>query len=293
MFRSIHKSKRQLPMWKNSMLLLLQTEKVKLGLTGRSWFYPKTRCQDSYLPRSSAERDRRGSFATTQIPGSSLRHLHLNASILPRLSLSAIQNRLNAQLKTTVPGSIIVALNICLPFAIMAFMVLYTLEETLKTEILDYFGVWLVVSEITGEHRPLGGDQPRKEGSPAHPVIESDEIRLLVLESGRGDAPLECRLIRNKVSNEMWYEALSYAWGITPNRHTMKCNGEMVSITENLESALRHLRHPVARRVLTSVGRRCLHRPRGCRRTGSSGPAHEPNILAGQKGYRMAWRRDA
>ncbi|KAI1148027.1 heterokaryon incompatibility protein-domain-containing protein [Nemania diffusa] len=206
MFRSIHKSKRQLPMWKNSMLLLLQTEKVKLGLTGRSWFYPKTRCQDSYLPRSSAERDR----------------------------------------------SIIVALNICLPFAIMAFMVLYTLEETLKTEILDYFGVWLVVSEITGEHRPLGGDQPRKEGSPAHPVIESDEIRLLVLESGRGDAPLECRLIRNKVSNEMWYEALSYAWGITPNRHTMKCNGEMVSITENLESALRHLRHPVARRVLTS-----------------------------------------
>ncbi|TGJ86389.1 hypothetical protein E0Z10_g2386 [Xylaria hypoxylon] len=30
----------------------------------------------------------------------------------------------------------------------------------------------------------------------------------------------------------------------------MKCNGEMISITENLESALGHIRHPFARRVL-------------------------------------------
>ncbi|KAI0456656.1 heterokaryon incompatibility protein-domain-containing protein [Xylaria acuta] len=253
MFRSIEvrfQSKRQLPMWKDSILLLLQPADVKSGLAARRWHYPKTRCQDPYLPRSFTAKDRDNPFATTQIKRNSVGHRYLNASILPPLSLSAIQDQLRAQLKTTIPGSVIILLSIFLPFAIIAFMILYTLEQDFKVEILDRLGVWLVVSDITGEHRPVGIDQPRKQGSPAHPIIENDEIRLLILEPGRGNSPLECRLVRCRVSKDMWYEALSYAWGNTPSRHMMRCNGEMMSITENLESALRHIRHPFARRVL-------------------------------------------
>ncbi|KAI8954978.1 heterokaryon incompatibility protein-domain-containing protein [Xylaria longipes] len=252
MFRSIEahsRSKRQLLIWKNSMLLLLQLRDVKSGLAVR-WYYFKTRYQDPYLTRSLMAEDRDNSFATTRIKGNSFGHHYLKASILPTLSLSVIQDRLRAHLKTTIPGSVIVLLNAFLPFAIIAFMILYTLEQEFKVEVLDRLGVWLVVSDITGEHRPLGMDQPRKQGSPAHPVIENDEIRLLILEPGRGNASLECRLVRCRVSNDTWYEALSYAWGNTPSRHMMRCNGEMMSITENLESALRHIRHPFARRVL-------------------------------------------
>ncbi|KAI1120278.1 heterokaryon incompatibility protein-domain-containing protein [Nemania abortiva] len=145
---------------------------------------------------------------------------------------------------------VIVLLSILLPFAIIVFMTLYTLEQNFQVEILDRLGVWLVVSDITGVHKLLGADQSRKQGSPVHPAIENDEIRLLILEPGRGGAPVECRLIRCRVSNGIRYEALSYVWGETPSRYTMKCNGKVMSITENLESALRHLRHPFARRIL-------------------------------------------
>ncbi|KAH8163304.1 hypothetical protein CIB48_g4934 [Xylaria polymorpha] len=190
------------------------------------------------------------SCATRRIRVNSLGLRHLNPSILPPLSLSAIRDGLGARLIITVSGSIVVILSTLLPFAIIAFMILYTLEQNSHIEILDLLGVWLVVSDITGEHKSLVIDQPRKQGSPAHPVIEDDEIRLLILEPGRRDALLECRLVRCRVSIDTSYEALSYAWGDTPSQHMLKCNGEMIQITENLESALRHIRHPLARRVL-------------------------------------------
>ncbi|KAI0107265.1 heterokaryon incompatibility protein-domain-containing protein [Nemania sp. FL0031] len=223
----------------------LLTGKCKRGMKSRLAARPQ------YSPsRSLVAEGCNGPREVMHINGNFHGHHHLNASILPSLSLSANPDRLRAQLKTTVPGTIIVLLSIFLPSAILVFMILYTLEQELKSEILDRLGVWLVVYDMTGEQRPLGTDQPRKQSSPAHPEVENDQMRLLILEPGRGNTLLECQLVRCSISDSIRYEALSYAWGNTTSQHMMKCNGEMLSITENLESALKHLRHPLARRVL-------------------------------------------
>lgn len=190
------------------------------------------------------------SCETTRIRVSSPVLRHLNASIPPPLSLSVIKDGLAARLIITISSSVVVILSTLLPFAIIAFMILYTLEQNSHVEILDLLGVWLVVSDITGEHSSLVIDQPRKQGSLAHPAIENDEIRLLILEPGRRNTPLECRLVRCRVSDDTWYEALSYAWGDAPSQNMLKCNGEMIRITESLKSALKYIRHPLARRVL-------------------------------------------
>ncbi|KAI1075424.1 heterokaryon incompatibility protein-domain-containing protein [Whalleya microplaca] len=137
-----------------------------------------------------------------------------------------------------------------LPGLFLAGAVLWTLEEGFKIQILDELGVWLILADLSGKHNALGADGPRKTGSTVYPQLGKDEIRLLVLEPGRWDAPLECRLVRCRPSDGLAYEALSYAWGNTARCHTITCNGEPFGITENLESALRHLRHPYARRVL-------------------------------------------
>ncbi|KAI0014205.1 heterokaryon incompatibility protein-domain-containing protein [Xylariaceae sp. FL0662B] len=137
-----------------------------------------------------------------------------------------------------------------LPVVFLAGLVLWTLETEFKIQILDELGVWLILDDVSGKHSRLGVDQPLKHGSAVYPQLEKDEIRLLILEPGRWDAPLECGLVCCKPSDDLPYEALSYAWGDTTRCHTIGCNGEPFGITANLESALRHLRHPYGRRVL-------------------------------------------
>lgn len=76
------------------------------------------------------------------------------------------------------------------------------------------------------------------------------QIRLLVLDPGRGDEELSCHLHPASLSDRPKYEALSYAWGDPAIRQTVRCGDKAARITTNLFNALRHLRDPTQRRSL-------------------------------------------
>lgn len=68
------------------------------------------------------------------------------------------------------------------------------------------------------------------------------EIRLLKIASALDYEPLNCSL--EPVSlNDACYTALSYYWGDANDRVDITVNGQTISITRNLESALRHMRN--------------------------------------------------
>jgi hypothetical protein len=68
------------------------------------------------------------------------------------------------------------------------------------------------------------------------------EIRLLKIASGPEDGPLHCSL--EPVSlNDARYTALSYCWGDANDRIAITVNGQTISVTRNLENALRHMRN--------------------------------------------------
>jgi hypothetical protein len=49
---------------------------------------------------------------------------------------------------------------------------------------------------------------------------------------------------------ESGYEALSYVWGSPMGRHPIQCDGCLLYVTPNCESALRHLRKERSERIL-------------------------------------------
>lgn len=90
--------------------------------------------------------------------------------------------------------------------------------------------------------------------------LESDEVRLLVLQPGEGASAVQAVLDYASLSDALEYEALSYAWGdrnITRpiqlraigTSHRSSDTSE-VQVTTNLESALRHLRYKDRTRIL-------------------------------------------
>ncbi|KAE8443521.1 hypothetical protein EG329_001761 [Mollisiaceae sp. DMI_Dod_QoI] len=74
----------------------------------------------------------------------------------------------------------------------------------------------------------------------------SDEIRVLVLRPGEGDAPICASLTPTKLHSNLQYEALSYVWD---DMNSLGVEVE-VQIMTNLESALRHLRLKDRSRIL-------------------------------------------
>jgi hypothetical protein len=81
------------------------------------------------------------------------------------------------------------------------------------------------------------------------PLPHNDSFRLLLLKGGTKDI-LECEIIEMSTDTIADYEALSYTWGSpTPQKYIL-CNGKRLPITENCEAALRHLRLPLAGRLL-------------------------------------------
>jgi len=83
-------------------------------------------------------------------------------------------------------------------------------------------------------------DQPH---SIYHALPEQRHIRLLELQPGHWDEPLQCRLlIENLDSLNHTYEAISYAWGDATHRMPILCNGVDESITSSLFDALRIFR---------------------------------------------------
>ncbi|PYI10710.1 HET-domain-containing protein [Aspergillus sclerotiicarbonarius CBS 121057] len=76
--------------------------------------------------------------------------------------------------------------------------------------------------------------------------------RLLLLQSGEASDELECTLVQAWFdgSQALSYEALSYAWGNPFKSHHIRVNGKHIPITENLFSALQHLRLSTETRIL-------------------------------------------
>lgn len=92
--------------------------------------------------------------------------------------------------------------------------------------------------------------EAQKQQQQQQPIIHRDELRVLVLEPGSGDDEVRCRRVNVRWSWRTRYDALSYTWGNETGCETVVVDGQRVSVTQNLHSALRHLRYPRRRRVL-------------------------------------------
>lgn len=71
-------------------------------------------------------------------------------------------------------------------------------------------------------------------------------VRILVLLPGTRGSRLSCTLQCGNLDDSklIAYEALSYAWGDSQLSRLIWVNGKVMGISQNLESALEHLRHP-------------------------------------------------
>lgn len=67
-------------------------------------------------------------------------------------------------------------------------------------------------------------------------------IRVAELLPGDGSDPIVCQILTADFTSMPSYEAISYAWGdVNSSRHVI-CDGKVIKVTENLYSALIHLR---------------------------------------------------
>jgi hypothetical protein len=76
------------------------------------------------------------------------------------------------------------------------------------------------------------------------PLSSASFIRVVqLLPAKNSQAPLECRLLETSLDSPSEYKALSYVWGDEKDPSTITCDGAQLSITCNLDSALRNFRH--------------------------------------------------
>ncbi|KAK2602107.1 hypothetical protein N8I77_008667 [Diaporthe amygdali] len=73
---------------------------------------------------------------------------------------------------------------------------------------------------------------------------QARDIRILELKPARGfDDPLHLSLKQISLEDhDTHFEAVSYVWGVPRGNQEVFCDGEMILVTPNCESALRHLR---------------------------------------------------
>ena len=75
-------------------------------------------------------------------------------------------------------------------------------------------------------------------------------LRLLTLYPGVHDAVIECDLHVASLEDKPGYDALSYTWGNSANGGAVRIADRLLSTTDNLCSALRHLRYPDKTRII-------------------------------------------
>lgn len=80
--------------------------------------------------------------------------------------------------------------------------------------------------------------------------LTNDQIRLLELQAGAADTPLECIIHIVSLATDPWYEALSYCWGTGPQSEQVNCGDDAFPITAELSAALKQIRSSKAKRVL-------------------------------------------
>jgi len=83
-------------------------------------------------------------------------------------------------------------------------------------------------------------DPGAKAGDPPHIYrpLRPDDIRLLILNPGTDDEPIECYLEQWSLSKVKPFLALSYVWGSPEDPATIHLNGHPVSVTRNLGAFL-------------------------------------------------------
>ncbi|KAI1089498.1 heterokaryon incompatibility protein-domain-containing protein [Rostrohypoxylon terebratum] len=78
--------------------------------------------------------------------------------------------------------------------------------------------------------------------------LEPPNIRILCIEPGPKDSPLECRLEERDLRTDKIEEALSYVWGDLKSDQDIKIDGSSFKVTANLKGILYSLRHEDAPR---------------------------------------------
>lgn len=84
--------------------------------------------------------------------------------------------------------------------------------------------------------------------------LDRREIRLCTLQPAAEGRPLSCSLTVVSLDSKPKYETLSYVWGNPSLSNEIRANGSVINITKNLHTALSHLRHPDAPRVIWADG---------------------------------------
>ncbi|KAF2444570.1 HET-domain-containing protein [Karstenula rhodostoma CBS 690.94] len=80
---------------------------------------------------------------------------------------------------------------------------------------------------------------------------ENPHIRLLTLLSAKSEAgPVCCTIATYELRGAPAFESLSYCWGDATQTRPIECNKRPFPVTENLHSALQHLRYQSEDRVL-------------------------------------------
>lgn len=76
-------------------------------------------------------------------------------------------------------------------------------------------------------------------------------LRLLLLLPGDRDSTIHCKLLVSTLGKSLeTFEALSYVWGDVATTDTVVLDGRSVVVTQNLQCALRRLRHQTSARLL-------------------------------------------
>ncbi|KAM0453621.1 hypothetical protein ACHAPV_008955 [Trichoderma viride] len=89
------------------------------------------------------------------------------------------------------------------------------------------------------------------EYEPIQGLPGGDHIRILSLApSANLSDPIHVELSVVKLADDPIFTALSYVWGTSTEQLSITCNGEQFDVTENLDSALRHLRSEDNERIL-------------------------------------------
>ena len=107
----------------------------------------------------------------------------------------------------------------------------------------------------TGSHAwSAGPPVPAYQYWPLPPIMEYGQAppftRIMLLKPGVGGEPITCSLTIISLETCPPFEALSYVWGQARAVRPVMCDGGAVSITQNLDDALRNLRLPTQARRL-------------------------------------------
>lgn len=81
-------------------------------------------------------------------------------------------------------------------------------------------------------------------------ITKGSDIRILDLLPGKDNDSIECDIRTASLDSDLEYEAVSYVWGESVNKRSVRVSGHKVEVTNNLYDALRRLRNPHNKRAL-------------------------------------------